>query len=94
MASYSREKLLLIPWHPGFCSDVRQSVRLLIYFVTGCLIICWALWSCDCDCRLGFVVVCWQSYICDHVTGSHIYYVGLCSHVAGSLIYMLGFVVM
>ena len=51
----------------GLCSDVRQSVRLLIYFVTGCLIICWALWSCDC--RLGFVVV-WLAVICGHVTGS------------------------
>ena len=50
----------------GLCSDVRQSVMLLIYFVTGSLIICWALWSCDCDYRLGFVVVwlaVWQSDI-------------------------------
>ena len=51
----------------GLCSDVRQSVRLLIYFVTGCLIICWALWSCDCDYKLGFVRSC--------VAGSHIYVV-------------------
>ena len=67
---------------------------LLIYFVTGSLIICWALWSCDCDYRLGFVVVwlaVWQSDI--------LAMLGLCWALwscdwQSDIIFMLGFVVM